>query len=96
MKIDALINDRFEELRVVINAIIEVSPEDCYPVGIGWGTSALSLLSRVFGEDSFQYKEFQEQFASFKASGVLHILETCRAVFMEAKRDYEGGYLFEV
>ncbi len=93
MKIDALIKKRFKELNRQIAGAVK--SEEYFSHGLGWGASALSLLNRVFG-DSPQYQMFQDQFESFKQRGKLATLTTCRIVFETARKDYEGGYLFEV
>lgn len=59
-----------------------------------WGTSVLNLLHRVVGEDFVHFKQFQEQFASFR-DGAEEFSE-CKAVFQSAQEDYEGGYLFNM
>lgn len=59
-----------------------------------WGTNVLSLLQRAFGEDSVHYRDFRTHYDSWTEweSG----FETCRAIFLAAKEDYEQGYLFDV
>jgi len=67
-----------------------VDSETCH----GWATSVLSLLQRVFGEDSVHYRLFSDQYGKFL--GYVWEFEACRGVFRAAKEDYEGGYLFNV
>jgi hypothetical protein len=64
------------------------------PSVASWATSVLNLLQRVFGEDSIHFKHFGEEFQSF--SGYESAFKTCRAVFLAAREDYEGGYLFNM
>ncbi len=61
---------------------------------IQWQTSVLSLLQRTLREDSATYK----QFASILAErlSVRDKFGKLKAVFMSAKSDYEGGYLFDM
>src|SRR4051812_40898451 len=59
-----------------------------------WAISSLSLLQRVFGEQSVHYREFHALFAKFDSGD--YFFEHCRGIFQAAKEDYEGGYLFNV
>lgn len=60
----------------------------------GWGIRILNLIKRGFGEDSVHFQEFTKIFSS--SSGDLDKFEACRSIFLSAKKDYEGGYLFNV
>lgn len=60
----------------------------------GWGTRALNLLKRVFGQDSVHFQELDKIFA--RSSGKIEQFEACRAIFLSAEKDYNGGYLFNV
>lgn len=57
-----------------------------------WGTSVLSLLQRVFGEESVHYVNFHRHYTGFL--GYADKFEDCRGVLRAAKEDFEGGYLF--
>lgn len=60
----------------------------------GWGTSVQSLLRAVFGETSEQYTNFS---GSYRACGGNE--SSVRALFnlfISAKEDFEGGYVFNV
>ena len=60
----------------------------------GWGTSVVSLLRQAFGEHSAHCQQFEALFASF--AGQLSSFKIIFAVFMAAKEDYEGGYIFSL
>lgn len=60
-----------------------------------WRTSVLSLLSRVFGRDSPTYNEFQNAMSLTQFG--LHVqFDQLHSIFLSAKSDFEGGYLFDV
>ncbi|MEF9926445.1 MAG: DUF4145 domain-containing protein [Massilia sp.] len=60
----------------------------------GWATSALSLIRAVFGEASEQYESFSS--ALKNGSGSEHSVRTLHNLFISAKEDFEGGYVFNV
>jgi len=102
MRMDKLIERRFSELTEEMEAVgagaewipdaeTLIVPRDAFK---GWATSALSLLQRTFGEDSIHYQNLLAEFKAFR--GYSSELEDCRAIFLAAKEDYEGGYLFNV
>lgn len=63
-----------------------------YELAQQWGTSCLNLLSRVFGENSVYYRNYETLFPSFHDySPVTQALGVLRA----AKDDYEQGFLFD-
>ncbi len=106
MKIDPVILRRFEELagradEVSASKKHEFRDDDGtdyfsipYPSFVGWITNALSLIQRVFGEESVHYCRLSQLADSFRNYD--SEFESCRAVFLAAKDDYEGGYLFNV
>ncbi|WP_129777489.1 DUF4145 domain-containing protein [Peristeroidobacter soli] len=59
-----------------------------------WATSVQNLVLAVFGEASPHYKNFVTVYE--KCSGSDYEVETLRAVFLSAKEDFEGGYVFDV
>jgi len=59
-----------------------------------WATSALSLLKGVFGQDSPQFNNMQKVYA--KSTGWPTDLQSMRGIFLAAKSDYDGGYLFSL
>lgn len=60
----------------------------------GWGTRVLNLLKRVFSEDSVHFQEFTKIFS--RSHGDIDEFEACAAIFLSAKKDYEGGFLFNL
>jgi hypothetical protein len=60
----------------------------------GWGTRVLNLLQRGFGEDSIHFKEFNQTFS--RSSGEYDEFAICRQILIAAKKDFEGGFLFNV
>lgn len=106
MKLDALVLKRLDELLTKGERIL-ATREQAYtsqddkavfriasPEVAGWGTSALSLIQRAFGESSTHFKEFEKRFSkydSFESS-----FKKLIAILVAAKEDYEGGYLFNV
>jgi hypothetical protein len=62
---------------------------------LNWKVKAKALLQTVCGVDSQHFKNFEEnESGSYLTS--YDILLQLRAVFLAAKEDYEGGYLFSV
>jgi hypothetical protein len=109
MRMETLVKQRFEELEKKAVALLAGRKldfrtgegEELYKVDSAgfnaWGTGVLSLLQRVFGEDSVQYEQFRKHFEAGQVHGTyLGTFENCRAVLQAAREDYEGGYLFNV
>jgi hypothetical protein len=106
MKLDKLILRRFEELEEKAGTVSAARQfdfrsregKDYYniPSAIfrGWGTSVLNLLQRAFGENSIHYRNFYEHYEGFTKWE--SEFEDCRAIFIAAKEDYAGGYLFDI
>ena len=107
MKLDSLIQKRFAELEDNAKTISESREKDfvsnkgeihykvASPVFRGWVVKVLSLLQRIFGEDSVHHQQFQEN--SKKIHRVTKdTFEICLSIFQASKDDYEGGYLFNV
>lgn len=61
-----------------------------------WQTSTLSLLSRVFGAGDPVFERFSKRLASAKQALTLASFDSQWGVFLGAKAEYEGGYLFDV
>lgn len=57
-----------------------------------WATSVLSVLSRIFGEQSVHYRQFEVVHRDF--GGWDTDFQKCWGIFLAAKDDYEGGFLF--
>jgi len=92
---DKLVVQRFTELedkaaKILPTPELEYNPKLFHE----WATNVLSLLHRVFGENSPQYQNFSEH---YKASTYWYSsFEICRGIFLAAKEDYESGYLFTI
>ena len=68
-------------------------PEQFY----AWATSAMNAIQGVFGKDSPHYRRFEEEMSSISNNFVWdRKLETFRGIFLGAKSDVDGGYLFDV
>lgn len=91
---------RFTELESSFNALTYVT-RDGYsgrrvPNGQWrqWATSAQNLIRAVFGEASPHCSNFSSLYE--KCSGTDYQVAALNAVFMSAKDDFEGGYIFDV
>lgn len=59
-----------------------------------WGISCLSILSKIFGENSDHYKRFNELFEEL-SKGDVSKAKMASGILKAAKDDYENGYLFD-
>lgn len=59
-----------------------------------WATSAQSLIRAVFGEESPHYRNFTTSYGH--CNGYEGSINGMRAVFLAAKDDFDGGYVFDV
>ena len=59
-----------------------------------WASSAMHLLSSVFGEESPHYRNFASAYGKFR--GYAYDVPPARGVFLAAKSDYDGGFLFSL
>lgn len=59
-----------------------------------WATSAQNLIRAVFGELSPHYQNFVKAYEECR--GEDHRVRTLNALFLSAKEDFEGGYVFDV
>jgi len=96
MKIDKLIKRRFLELTEKAATVADTCDDNDISSKKfkEWATNCLSLLQRVFGENSIHYQNFYTHYQAFL--GYDYEFEDCRGIFEAAKEDYEGGYLFSV
>ena len=100
MRADKRIEQRFAELAKKAEEVAATRINYDYSAGLSsekfqeWATSVLSLLQRVFGEDSAHCENFSDRYKSFR--GDFSDFENCRGIFQAAKEDYESGYLFTV
>lgn len=59
-----------------------------------WATSAMNLIRAVFGDVSPHYTNFTSLYQ--KCNGNASSVAALGGVFMSAKEDFEGGYIFDV
>jgi len=59
-----------------------------------WATSALNIIRAVFGENSPHYGHFVSGIE--KCHGYDYEVDVLHGVFLSAKEDFEGGYVFNV
>jgi len=59
-----------------------------------WASSAMHLVASVFGENSPHYRNLETAYK--KVRGYEYEVRPMRGVFLAAKSDYDGGYLFSV
>ena len=101
MQLDAVLRRRFKELAEKAERLAAArEPTDSGSFAIPaapfyeWVTNVQNLLARAFGQESVHYQNFvrfANRFTSSEAE-----FANCRAVFVAAREDYEGGYLFNV
>ncbi|HEY5473086.1 MAG TPA: hypothetical protein VIK32_07840 [Candidatus Limnocylindrales bacterium] len=101
MQLDAIVRRRFTELAEKaerLAAAREPTDSDSFTIPAApfyeWVTNVQSLLARACGQESVHYQNFirlANRFTSYEAE-----FANCRAVFVAAREDYEGGYLFNV
>jgi hypothetical protein len=58
-----------------------------------WATSAQSLIRAVFNEESPHYKNFTSSYS--QCNGYEGSINGMNAIFLSAKEDFEGGYVFD-
>lgn len=62
-----------------------------------WATSALNAIQGVFGKDSPHYTRFEVELSRISNNYVWqNQLDSFRGIFLGAKSDVDGGYLFDV
>lgn len=60
----------------------------------GCANSVLNLIKAVYGESSPYYQNFFEQYK--KSQGYESEVLALKSIFLSAKEDFEGGYVFNV
>lgn len=60
----------------------------------GWASSVMNLLSAAFKETSPHFKNFSNAYA--KCAGTKYEFDELCSIFIAAKSDYDGGYVFSV
>jgi len=62
-----------------------------------WVSSALNLIQGVFGKDSPHYERLQAEVTGISNNYIdEYHLNSCRGLFLGAKSDIDGGYLFNL
>lgn len=94
-----MVKKRFADLENQYNCISWNRPKDASSYADSsewqrWVTSAFNLIKNVLGEDSIHYQNFK--LISTNAKGWEEELEQLNGIFLAAKDDYEGGYLFNI
>jgi len=91
---------RFKELEIKLGALPFQSNYDSpgmhAPAGSWqqWATSVQNLILAIFGETSPHYTNF---IAAFKGCGGYdYEIDVLKGIFLSAKEDFEGGYVFDV
>ncbi len=104
---DALIQKRLDELLTKGKAIIAAQTSKVanphsgrrtehisHSDGLQWITSVSSILKQAFGFESVHFIAFQNLVPNY--TDYLTMFQHFMAVFLAAKEDYEGGYLFNL
>ena len=97
-----LIARRFQELEAQVRAVrmrpnntddTTADPEQFY----AWATSALSAIQAAFGSESPHYVGFQKELNTIQNNYVWsRRFDSIRGVFLGAKADIDGGYVFDL
>jgi hypothetical protein len=97
-----LVARRFNELEAQVRAIrmqhsasddTFADPEQFY----AWASSALAAIQGSFGSDSPHYTNFQREMAAIRNNYVWsQQFNSIRGIFLGAKRDIDGGYIFDL
>lgn len=74
----------------------EYDSTGCYPMEQWqqWATSVQNILRAAFGENSPQYENFQTAYGHCR--GYQEEFNALKGIFLGAKSDYEGGYVFSI
>ena len=101
MQLDAVVRRRFRELAEKAERLAAArQPTDSDSFTIPAApfyervTNVQNLLARAFGQESVHYQNFVRFANRFTCSEAE--FANCRAVFVAAREDYEGGYLFNI
>ena len=94
---------RFNELEKSFHSI-QFTQGDAYVISTSkdgvwqkWGTSAQNLLLAVFGERGPHYTHFVDAYSTcIRTHGSQPHVKSLNNLFLSAKEDFEGGYVFDV
>lgn len=97
MSLHDLIAKRFDELETLLNENVIVRKDGRDEVNVSkweeWATNVMNLLERAFGQDSVHARNFRSVYEE-SASGWSYNLNKAKGIFLAAKSDFEGGYIF--
>jgi hypothetical protein len=95
-QIQEQVTKRFEDLAKQAQQIPLVNNSHAAPQQFyEWATSALNVIQGVFGKDSPHYVRFEAEMAVIDNNYVYdRRLDALRGIFLGAKSDVDGGYLF--
>lgn len=95
-----IIQKRFDELEELGRAVDESKGYDDLVdarLYVRWRTSVLSLLTRAFGRNDPTCKDFARRVAEVAQGALTHRgFQGMWSVFLAAKQEFEGGYLFDL
>lgn len=101
MTADEKVKKRFAELESQMNALKSArgrsNSSSLYYETVGlqqWATSVQHILLSVFGNSSPHYQNFNSAYAN--CVGWDDQVDKLKGIFLSAKADYEGGYLFSL
>ncbi|HJR72483.1 MAG TPA: DUF4145 domain-containing protein [Luteimonas sp.] len=99
-QIQAKIQKRFDEL-IEVGSRIPLVGRDAANADAQafytWAASVLSLFHGVFGPESPHYTRFNNEISVIQNNYVTErMLHACRGIFIGAKSDFEGGYIFDI
>jgi hypothetical protein len=100
MMLSQTFSRRFKELEEKLAALPYRQNEEMrgshVPEGVWqqWATSAQNLILAVFGDGSPHYSNFLQAFKN--CGGYDHQVSVLKGIFLSAKEDFDGGYVFNV
>ncbi len=103
MKLDARIQQRFDELKQAFTQVRIVQGQHYSSVEEEgwqkWSTAVLNLFENAFGKQSVHFQNFKKIYDGFNYHSTQQgrsDLHAALGVFSAAKEDYEGGYVFSL
>jgi hypothetical protein len=102
MTIQEQIKLRFEQLAEQTQKIpmppgYPILPDESIAPFYAWASSALNVIQGVFGKDSSHYQHLETELVFISGNTLsLSRLEACRGIFLGAKSDVDGGYIFNL
>ena len=100
VKVHEQVTTRFAELAKQAEQIPLIGrdlPQASHQQFYSWATSALNVIRGTFGKDSPHYMHFEAELSMIEHNHVWsERLDAIRGVFLGAKSDVDGGYLFDL